>query len=1572
MTKKNLPLHLIASALAICIFASSSNGAETSSIPTWKKSWDVVANVSDFALTISSEGAEALAIGSKSEYQFFNRLATNPNNSAVLQQYAAGRRQEWGLLELKMKNNKVVPGIRAAETALLIARPILDASFVALQMNENLDRIKTDPALAGIRSELSDDLLRNYFSEVQSGVAKAVALKLGGDLAAKLFLQLAGKTAAKWAGRSLGVVGGVLLDPGELGARTESSMPDPSTDPADTSAWLAAVSETASGLEMACKGISACIEQSSLSSTSVSLWQYFSLKFAWAQKIGPAYAQRYAWVKKYEPVFNDSDTIVGIQPRVPVKVLDYLKLSLDYPQVGEPLSATLHVEGRATVKFNQHCDGGVSTFSGEFKKYPQSQYSWTSVLPSNTQMTGSNGSRCTLNIEALAPFGMSERKSFQFSVFPNTPLGVKLATLEAGVWSGSPSFRIFADTVGAQKGVTLKVSDSSGRQVIQSSMKEGSMKMDNSVGWYLDISLEDAWKQLESGTYTLRAVAMTTDKKEVTSAPINLVVKRASPPAAVKVTAVQPASVLRVGVPAVFKVMGDNLSESVPLTFGGCVDPQRVAINSQNMELRCIPKLSGMQDFGWKPNAGVKEPSKAGAFNVLSATIDPPPPTTGSSAAVPVNILSISANPASVMAGQAMTFSATVDNASDVQRAELFFPDANVTEPMAQSGNSFSHQRTMTAVAVNRPFIVRIYKKSNAPFVARHAAFTVQAATPTPTPTPSAPTPVNILSISANPASVMAGQPMTFSATVDNASDVQRAELFFPDANVTEPMAQTGNSFSHQRTMTAAAANRPFIVRIYKKSNGPFVARHATFSVQAATPTPTPTPTPSAPTPVNILSISANPASVMAGQPMTFRATVDSASDVQRAELVFPDANVTEPMAQSDNIFSRQRTMTATAADRPFEVRIYKRSSGQVVARQGVFTVQAVAPTPTPVPPAPPSVPPVNIQNISANPASVVAGQPMTFSATVDNASDVQRAELVFPDANVTEPMAQSGNNFSRQRTMSSAALNRPFEVRIYKKSNGQVVARQGTFTVQAAPPHTPTMSAVQPQGQPVLNQSSVFLFQGQNLVASVVVTVANCDQPQTQLVNPTQIRHQCTPRMAGQQQAGWKASAAEAAVRPLGAVNVMAPPPAGFKITSVSVSAASVAVGQPLTFGASVDDASDVLRAELVFPDANVAEPMTQNGTSFSHQRVMSSVGANRVFEVRIYKKSGGQPVVRTGSYSVQPVVVPPSVQPTVTVVQPQGQLTVGQQEVFIFAGQNLTADVRVTVANCDQPQTQLVNPTQIRHQCIPRQAGQQQVGWKASAAEPNMRSLGAVTVGVDTPVPTVTAVQPQGQLTVGQPELFIFAGQNLTADVRVTVANCDQPQTQLVSPTQIRHQCTPRQAGQQQVGWKANASEPNLRSLGAVTVVVDTPLPVPTVTAVQPQGQLTVGQQEVFLFQGQNLTPGVVVTVANCDQPQTQLVNPTQIRHQCTPRQAGQQQVGWKANAAEPSVRPLGAVTIGVNTPVPTVTAVQPQGQLTVGQPEVFIFAGQNLTADVRVTVANCDQPQTQLVNPTQIRHQ
>lgn len=237
-----------------------------------------------------------------------------------------------------------------------------------------------------------------------------------------------------------------------------------------------------------------------------------------------------------------------------------------------------------------------------------------------------------------------------------------------------------------------------------------------------------------------------------------------------------------------------------------------------------------------------------------------------------------------------------------------------------------------------------------------------------------------------------------------------------------------------------------------------------TSSMAPVVPVVTPQPITAVIAPVNITNISANPSTVQAGQAMTFSALVDNTSDVQRAELVFSDAGVVEPMTQSGNSFTRQRTMSTAGNNRSFEVRIYKKSTGQAVTRQGNYSVQnapAPAPvvthTPAPAPqkivvrPTPPTAAPVpvTITNMNVNPSIVRVGGTMTFNATVNNASDVQRAELFFPDAGVVKPMTQNGNSFTYQRTMSNAGSNRPFEVRIYKKSTGQAITQSGTFTVR-------------------------------------------------------------------------------------------------------------------------------------------------------------------------------------------------------------------------------------------------------------------------------------------------------------------------------------------------------------------------------------------------------------------------------------------------------------------------------------------------------------------------------------------
>jgi hypothetical protein len=117
--------------------------------------------------------------------------------------------------------------------------------------------------------------------------------------------------------------------------------------------------------------------------------------------------------------------------------------------------------------------------------------------------------------------------------------------------------------------------------------------------------------------------------------------------------------------------------------------------------------------------------------------------------------------------------------------------------------------------------------------------------------------------------------------------------------------------------------------------------------------------------------------------------------------------------------------------------------------------------------------------------------------------------------------------------------------------------------------------------------------------------------------------------------------------------------------------------------------------------------------------------------------------------------------------------------------------------------------------------------------------------------------------------------------------------------------------------------------------------PPPLPsspiTMSSVQVQGVASLGSVATFLFNGANLTSDTRVTIANCEAPQTTLLSTSQIRHQCTPRGSGAQAAGWKANAAEAIVRPLGTVMIGVNA-VPGNPVAPPVAQPPV-QPPVLI---------------------------------
>lgn len=185
---------------------------------------------------------------------------------------------------------------------------------------------------------------------------------------------------------------------------------------------------------------------------------------------------------------------------------------------------------------------------------------------------------------------------------------------------------------------------------------------------------------------------------------------------------------------------------------------------------------------------------------------------------------------------------------------------------------------------------------------------------------------------------------------------------------------------------------------------------------------------------VGIQSTSANPASVKLGQPMSFSAMLSAPAAVQRAELLFPDANVTEPMNQTGpSTWSRTRPMIQAGNNRPYRV-VLTLADGQRLQQDGAYTV-----TPVDLP----------LQfNVQANPPSVRQGQPMSFHLRVSNPALLGRAELVFPDANVTEPLTQTGpDSWTRSRTMVQAGNNRPFIVRLLLR-DGSSQQAGGNYSV--------------------------------------------------------------------------------------------------------------------------------------------------------------------------------------------------------------------------------------------------------------------------------------------------------------------------------------------------------------------------------------------------------------------------------------------------------------------------------------------------------------------------------------------
>ena len=183
-----------------------------------------------------------------------------------------------------------------------------------------------------------------------------------------------------------------------------------------------------------------------------------------------------------------------------------------------------------------------------------------------------------------------------------------------------------------------------------------------------------------------------------------------------------------------------------------------------------------------------------------------------------------------------MSFGVQVDNPALVDRAEVYFSDANQSEAMTQTAsNTWGRTRTMQQAGTNRPFEVRVYQKGTTTVVRRNGVYSVQATPPPPPPRPPAPTPTPTLSIhhiDASPSSVRVGQQMTFSVEVVSPALVDRVELYFSDVDVVESLSQVGaNTWADTRTMGRAGANRPYEIRVYRRGGG-ILRRTGTYTVR--------------------------------------------------------------------------------------------------------------------------------------------------------------------------------------------------------------------------------------------------------------------------------------------------------------------------------------------------------------------------------------------------------------------------------------------------------------------------------------------------------------------------------------------------------------------------------------------------------------------------------------------------------------------------------------------------------------------------------------------------------------------
>lgn len=205
------------------------------------------------------------------------------------------------------------------------------------------------------------------------------------------------------------------------------------------------------------------------------------------------------------------------------------------------------------------------------------------------------------------------------------------------------------------------------------------------------------------------------------------------------------------------------------------------------------------------------------------------------------------------------------------------------------------------------------------------------------------------------------------------------------------------------------------------------------------------------------LSGGRSPASVPVGGQMIFQVQLANSAAVQKVELLFPDANVSEAMDKvGADTWRKVRTMSGAGSNRPYQIRIIAANGQQVAGGSGVYSVlQAAAPAPAPTPAPVAQLP--SPAGVSANPQAVPLNGQIAFETRINNPASVQKVELLFPDANVSEIMDKVGaDTWRKVRTMAGAGNNRPYQIRITATNGQQIAGGGGAYSVNSVAPITP------------------------------------------------------------------------------------------------------------------------------------------------------------------------------------------------------------------------------------------------------------------------------------------------------------------------------------------------------------------------------------------------------------------------------------------------------------------------------------------------------------------------------------